>query len=161
MPKATVIGQGSKAFRELFGEVKDVRQKMLHGTESLSLITRKSEFLTKLVEDSAQRIKDGGRGYFYGSKLEAERALAGIHVEQYKPGKGPWGETASENPVMNAFNNNAWGDKDLINALQMTEKRLINDKVISFIYDSLFLFPKATSQSVSYTHLTLPTIYSV
>jgi hypothetical protein len=146
IPKATVIGQGSKAFRELFGEVRDVRQKMLHGTERLSLITRKSEFLDKLVKDSAQRIKDGGRGYFYGTKLEAERALAGIPVEQYKPGKGPWGETASENPVMNAFNNNAWGDKDLINALQVTEKRLINDKVVSFLYDSLFLFPKATSQ---------------
>ena len=146
IPKATVIGKGSKAFRELFGEVRDVRQKMLHGTERLSMITRKSEFLDTLVKDSAQRIKDGGRGYFYGSKLEAERALAGIPVEQYKPGKGPWGETASENPIMNAFNNNAWGDKDLINALQMTEKRLINDKVVSFIYDSLFLFPKATSQ---------------
>jgi len=146
IPKATVIGKGSKAFRELFGEVKDVRQKMLHGTERLSLVTRKSEFLQNLVNDSAQRIKDGGRGYFYGSKLEAERALAGIPVKQYEPGAGPWGETASQNPVMSAFNNKAWGDVDLINALQVTEKKLINNKVISFIYDSLFLFPKATSQ---------------
>jgi len=146
IPEATVIGRGSKAFRELFGEVKDVRQKMLHGTERLSMITRKSEFLQKLVEDSAQRIKDGGRGYFYGTKLEAERALANIPVKKYAAGKGPWGETASENPIMNAFADGPWGDKDLIDALELTEKRLINNKVISFVYDSLFLFPKATSQ---------------
>ena len=146
IPGRTVIGKGSKAFRELFGEVRDVRQKMLHGTERLSMVARKSEILQNLVKDSAQRIKDGGRGYFYGTKLEAERALAGIPVEKYMPGKGPWGETASQNPIINAFGDGAWGDKDLINALQVTEKRLINDKVISFLYDSVFLYPKATSQ---------------
>ena len=146
-PPATVIGKGSKAFRELFGEVRDVRQKMLHGTERLSMITRKSEFLQQLVEDSAKRITDGGRGYFYGTKLEAERALAEIFpLSRYKPGKGPWGETASENPIMSAFTDGPWGDRDLVNALQVTEKRLINNKTISFLYDSLFLFPKATSQ---------------
>ena len=87
-------GKGSKAFRELFGEVKDVRQKMLHGTERLSLITRKSEFLQNLVDDSAKRIADGigtgvkgaGRGYFYGTKLQAERALGNIPVKKYEPG---------------------------------------------------------------------------
>jgi len=146
IPKATVIGKGSKAFRELFGEVRDVRQKMLHGTERLSMVARKSEFLHQLVADSAQRIKDGGRGYFYGTKLEAERALAGIPIKKYEPGSGPWGETASQNPIINAFGDGAWGDKDLIDALVVTEKRLINDKVISFIYDSVFLYPKATSQ---------------
>ena len=146
IPAATVIGKGSKAFRELFGEVKDVRQKMLHGTERLSLVTRKSEFLQKLVDDSAQRITDGGRGYFYGTKLQAERALGNIPVKKYEPGPGPWGETASQNPVLNAFTDGAWGDVDLINALEVTEKRLINNKTISFLYDSLFLFPKATSQ---------------
>ena len=146
IPEKTVIGKGSKAFRELFGEVRDVRQKMLHGTERLSMITRKSEFLQQLVEDSAKRIADGGRGYFYGTKLQAERALGNIPVEKYKPGKGPWGETASENPIMNSFADGPWGDRDLVNALQVTEKRLINNKTISFLYDSLFLFPKATSQ---------------
>ena len=57
-------------------------------------------------------------GYFYGTKLEAERALGVFPLRNMKPGKGPWGETASENPIMNAFTDGAWGDKDLINALR-------------------------------------------
>jgi len=147
LPERTVIGKGSKAFRELFGEVKDVRQKMLHGTERLSMVARKSEFLQQLVDDSAQRIAAGGRGYFYGNKLAAERALGGnVPVKKYETPTSPWGESASENPLVAAFPEGAWGDKDLIDALTATQQRLINNKTISFLYDSLFLFPKATSQ---------------
>ena len=147
IPERTVIGKGSKAFRELFGEVKDVRQKMLHGTERLSMVARKSEFLQQLVDDSAQRVAAGGRGYFYGTKQAAERALGGeVPVKKYEAPGSPWGETASENPLMAAFPEGAWGDKDLVEALTATQQRLINNKTISFLYDSLFLFPKATSQ---------------
>ena len=147
LPERTVIGQGSKAFRELFGEVRDVRQKMLHGTERLSMVARKSEFLQQLVDDSAQRIADGGRGYFYGTKQAAERALGGnVPVKKYEAPGSPWGETASENPLMAAFPDGAWADKDLVDALTITQQRLINNKTMSFLYDSLFLFPKATSQ---------------
>ena len=148
IPERTVIGKGSKAFRELFGEVKDVRQKMLHGTQRLSMVARKSEFLQQLAEDSAGRIAAGGRGYFYGTKQAAEQGLGGnVPVKQYKPPGSPWGETASENPLINAFGNKApWGDADLMDALTATQQRLINNKMLSFLYDSLFLFPKATSQ---------------
>ena len=153
LPIRTVIGKGSKAFRELFGEVKDVRQKMLHGTERLSMLARKGEFLQNLVNDSAQRISTGGRGYFYATENAARNALGHADVAKYeaksvtKEGQIlPWGETASQNPVMNAFPNGAWGEKSLVDAISMAEKRIINDKTVSFIYDSLFLFPKATSQ---------------
>ncbi len=147
IPERTVIGKGSKAFRELFGEVKDVRQKMLHGTERLSMVARKSEFLQNLVEDSAQRIKDGGRGYFYGSKAAAETSLGGqVPVKKYETPGSAWGETASENPIVAAFPDGAWADRDLVDALTATQQRLINNKTVSFLYDSLFLFPKATSQ---------------
>jgi len=148
IPERTVIGKGSKAFRELFGEVKDVRQKMLHGTQRLSMVARKSEFLQQLADDSAGRIAAGGRGYFYGTKQAAEQGLGGnVSVKQYKPPGSPWGETASENPLINAFGNKApWGDADLMDALTATQQRLINNKMLSFLYDSLFLFPKATSQ---------------
>ena len=147
IPERTVIGKGSKAFRELFGEVKDVRQKMLHGTERLSMVARKGEFLQKLIDDSAQRITDGGRGYFYGTKQAAERSLGGqVPVKKYETPNSPWGESASENPLVSAFPDGAWGDADLIDALTATQQRLINNKTVSFLYDSLFLFPKATSQ---------------
>ena len=57
---------------------------MLHGTERLYMVARKSEFLQQLVDDSAQRIADGGRGYFYGTKQAAEIALGGnVPVKKY------------------------------------------------------------------------------
>ena len=83
IPQRTVIGQGSKAFRELFGEVKDVRQKMLHGTERLSMVARKGEFLQQLVDDNVARIGAGGRGYFYGSEQAARNALGEADVTKY------------------------------------------------------------------------------
>lgn len=154
IPTPTVIGQGSKAFRELFGEVKDVRQKMLHGTERLSLVARKGEFLQKLVDDSAARISAGGRGYFYTTEQAARNALGEADVALYKGTKLdpktrkplPWGEAASENPIISQFPDGAWAERSVVEALEAAESRLINDKTISFIYDSLFLFPKATSQ---------------
>ena len=153
IPERTVIGQGSKAFRELFGEVKDVRQKMLHGTERLSMVARKGEFLQKMVDDNVSRIAAGGRGYFYGTEQAARNALGEADVVLYKGaatdeyGRAlPWGETASQNPILSQFPNGAWMEKSLADALNTTEKRLINNKTAAFIYDSLVLFPKATSQ---------------
>ena len=148
IPQRTVIGQGSKAFRELFGEVKDVRQKMLHGTERLSMVARKGEFLQQLVDDNVARIAAGGRGYFYGSEQAARNALGEADVVKYIGGEnaGPWGETASQNPIRAAFPDGAWMEKSFAEALDSTNKRLINNKTAAFIYDGLVLFPKATSQ---------------
>ena len=114
IPTATTIGRGSKAFRELFGEVKDVRQKMIHGTQRLSMVARKGEFLQKLVDQSAASITAGGRGFFYGTEAAARTALGEADVSLYKgsvvtdPKTGvrvtkPWGETAMENPIRSAF----------------------------------------------------------
>ena len=59
---------------------------------------------------------------------------------------GPWGETASQNPIRAAFPDGAWMEKSFAEALDSTNKRLINNKTAAFIYDGLVLFPKATSQ---------------
>ncbi len=161
LPERTVIGKGSKAFRELFGEVKDVRQKMLHGTERLSMVARKNEFLTQLVEDSATRARNwnalsaaeraatgGLRPYFFSTEATARSALGPADIAKYeaKPLGSAWGETASQNPIVAAFPDGAWAEKSIVDALEQTQKNLINNKTLSFVYDSLFLFPKATSQ---------------
>jgi len=161
LPEKTVIGQGSKAFRELFGEMKDVRQKMLHGTERLSLVARKNEFLTNLVERSARRQKEwdaltpelrataaGGRPFLFATEGAARATLNNIDVAKYeaRPAGSAWGETAAQNPIINAFPDGAWMEKSLAEALDTTQKSLFNNKTIGFLYDSLFLFPKATSQ---------------
>jgi len=161
IPQKTVIGQGSKAFRELFGEVKDVRQKMLHGTERLSMVARKNEFLTNLVTRSARRQKEwdaltpdqrltaqGGRPFLYPTEAAARATLGNIDVAKYeaRPAGSAWGETASQNPIISAFPEGVWMEKSLADALDTTQKALFNNKTIGFMYDSLFLFPKATSQ---------------
>ena len=157
IPGPTTIGRGSKAFRELFGEAKDVRQKMIQGTQRLSMVARKGEFLQKLVDKSATNIAAGGRGFFYGTEAAARNALGEADVALYKgsvvtdPKTGvrvarPWGETAMENPIRSAFPDGAWGERSLMEALEGAEKNIINNKTASFVYDSLFLFPKATSQ---------------
>tara|TARA_R110000796_G_scaffold250827_1_gene380916 strand:- start:193 stop:4239 length:4047 start_codon:yes stop_codon:yes gene_type:complete len=152
LPERTVIGQGSKAFRELFGEVKDVRQKMLHGTERLSMIARRSEFLQKLIDDSANAVVKGARGIMYNSEAAAKNAFGDAEIVKYtgSPVSGgrelPWGQTASQNPIVAAFPEGAWMERSVAEAIDGVEQRLINDKTISFVYDSLFLFPKATSQ---------------
>ena len=161
LPEKTVIGKGSKAFRELFGEMKDVRQKMLHGTERLSMVARKNEFLTNLVERSARRQKEwdaltpelrataaGGRPFLFGTEGAARATLNNVDVAKYeaRPAGSAWGETAAQNPIINAFPDGAWMEKSLAEALDTTQKALFNNKTIGFLYDSLFLFPKATSQ---------------
>ena len=96
----------------------------------------------------------GGRGYFYGTERAAQNAVGEADVALYKAAKIdpktkktlPWGETPSENPIINAFPDGAWAERSIVDALEAAESRLINDKTVSFIYDSLFLFPKATSQ---------------
>ena len=149
LPSKTVIGRGSQAFRELFGEVKDVRQKMLHGTERLSMIARKNEFYDKLLTESDRLAAEGGRAFFYGSRDAAKTGLNNIDVDVINRDvlrNRAWGETPGTNPLLAKYPNGAWMDKDLAESLLATNKRLINDKTVSFIYDSLFLMPKATSQ---------------
>ena len=54
---------------------------------------------------------------------------------------------------------NMWWDKELDNVMQRTSERpLPNEKISS---DDAFVFGVSLSISVSYTHLTLPTICSV
>ena len=161
LPVKTVIGKGSKAFRELFGEMKDVRQKMLHGTERLSMVARKNEFLTNLVERSARRQREwnaltpeqrataaGGRPFLFATEAAARATLNNIDVAKYeaRPAGSAWGETAAQNPIISAFPDGAWMERSLAEALDTTQKSLFNNKTVGFLYDSLFLFPKATSQ---------------
>ena len=161
LPVKTVIGKGSKAFRELFGEMKDVRQKMLHGTERLSMVARKNEFLTNLVERSARRQREwdaltpeqrataaGGRPFLFPTEALARATLNNVDVAKYeaKPAGSAWGETAAQNPIINSFPDGAWMERSLAEALDTTQKSLFNNKTVGFLYDSLFLFPKATSQ---------------
>ena len=69
-----IIGRGSKAFRELFGEVNDVRRSIFEGVSKLSTIARRNEMYEEMLVND-QMIKSsitkntpvGKRGFFHNS----------------------------------------------------------------------------------------------
>jgi hypothetical protein len=44
-----IIGKGSKAFRELFGEVNDVRSSIFEGISKLSTIARRNQMYEEML----------------------------------------------------------------------------------------------------------------
>ena len=77
-----VIGKGSKAFRELFGEIEDARHSIYETMARLSTITRRGEmFQDMLTADKS--IKSainattpyGQRGFFHATPLAAKQAF--------------------------------------------------------------------------------------
>jgi hypothetical protein len=77
-----VIGKGSKIFRELFGEINDVRHSIFEGTNRLSAIARKNQLFDEILEvDEAMKAAAksdtplGQRGFFHDSPLSAKRAF--------------------------------------------------------------------------------------
>ena len=77
-----VIGKGSKVFRELFGEIEDVRHSVFEGMNRLSTVARKNQLFDEIL-DADQVAKDavksdtalGQRGFFHDSPLAAKRAF--------------------------------------------------------------------------------------
>ena len=77
-----VIGKGSKVFRELFGEIEDVRHSIFEGMNRLSTIARKNQLFDEILDvDDAMKAAAksdtplGQRGFFHGSPLIAKRAF--------------------------------------------------------------------------------------
>ena len=77
-----VIGKGSKAFRELFGEIEDVRHSIFEGMNRLSTIARKNQLFDEVLDvDDAMKARAtagtamGQRGFFHSSPLAAKRAF--------------------------------------------------------------------------------------
>ena len=83
-----VIGRGSKAFRELFGEIEDVRHSVFEGMSRLSTIARKNQLFDEILDaDEALKAKTaaatregietplGQKGFFHGTPLAAKRAF--------------------------------------------------------------------------------------
>ena len=77
-----IIGKGSKAFRELFGEIEDVRHSVFEGMNRLSGIARKNQLFDEILDvDDAMKAKAtadtpfGQRGFFHSTPLNAKRAF--------------------------------------------------------------------------------------
>jgi hypothetical protein len=77
-----VIGKGSKAFRQLFGEVEDARHSIFASVSRLSTIARRGEMFQDML-DADKAIKsritaetpEGARGFFHSTPLAAKQAF--------------------------------------------------------------------------------------
>ena len=70
-----IIGKGSKAFRELFGEVDDARQSIFNGIGLLSNLASRSRFIDDVLEANDKPLETGTRKLFYADKNEAIKQL--------------------------------------------------------------------------------------
>jgi len=77
-----IIGKGSKAFRQLFGEVEDARHSIFASVARLSSIARRGELFQDML-DADNLIKsrvtaktpEGARGFFHATPLAAKQAF--------------------------------------------------------------------------------------
>ena len=77
-----VIGKGSKIFRDLFGEINDVRHSIFEGMNRLSIVARKNQLFDEILDaDAVAKSKVtaetplGQRGFFHSTPLAAKRAF--------------------------------------------------------------------------------------
>ena len=163
-----VIGKGSKAFRELFGEIDDARYSIFEGMNRLGQIARKNQLFDEILDvDDAMKAKakadtlPGQRGFFFESPMAARRALPNNEIvkiddyvsEYFKDGvlinrlQGMY----TSRDIAEAFGNSA-----KVSQFMRGESGGAIGKTASWAWRNLFLTPKAGSQYAK-TVLSLPT----
>jgi hypothetical protein len=163
-----VIGKGSKAFRELFGEVEDARYSIYEGINKLSTIARKNQLFDEILNtDDAMKAAAkvdtpfGQRGFFFDSKKDALRNLPNNEIvkmdnyvkEYFKDGvlinrlQGKY--TTKE--IAEAFSNSS-----RISQFMRGETDSAFANTVSWAWRNLLLTPKAGSQYAK-TVLSIPT----
>ena len=163
-----VIGKGSKAFRQLFGEIEDARHSIFEGINRLSVIARKNQLFDEILDvDEAMKAAAkadtpfGQRGFFFSSPLAAKRNLPNNEIvpiddyieEYFKDGtlinrlKGMY--TTRE--IAEGFSN-----AHKVQNFMRGETGGTIGKTFSWAYRNLLLTPKAGSQYAK-TILSIPT----
>ena len=130
-----------KILEDLFGKIENPTQTILGGTERISGITRSNQFYRNIKEVSDNAIKQGGRGMFFKTAEEAENVFGVGNVKQAFFDPNRVFEIGSSNPIKNLYTS-----EGIAEALEVGQKSLISDPMLSFVYDSFILYPKATSQ---------------
>jgi len=163
-----VIGKGSKAFRELFGEIEDARYSIFEGMNRLGIVARKNQLFDEILDaDDALKAavtKDtpaGARGFFFEKRMEARRALPNNEIvpiepyvkELFKDGVliNRLSGMHTTKDIAEAFSNSA-----KISEFMRGESGGSLGKAFSWAWRNLFLTPKAGSQYAK-TVLSIPT----
>ncbi len=129
-----------KVIDEVLGKVSDPMQTMLAGSGRLSLITRRNQFYEELMKKSADDIAAGKKGFFHESELDAFKSLGG-NIKQIEIDPTRTIEAGITNPL-----NGKWAEKGVAEAIEESAMLARDKGTIRQMYDSLVLYPKATSQ---------------
>ena len=160
---STVIGKGSKVFRELFGEIKDPRYSVFNAMTKLSSVARTTQFFgdLKLVNDDL--IKRGSRGFFYTNKSDAIRNLPNQEIVELDEFLDPFMKSGKiVNPLKGTFTSKdiaeGIGNSNNVSSFFRGERKgaTLPEKFITFGYRNMILFPKGISQ-LAKTVLSIPT----
>ena len=149
-----VIGPGSKAFRELFGEVDDARQSIFNGVGLLSTIARRSELIDDLLKTNDDAIANKTTQLFYSDKNEAIKQLGAgglneiVALDEYL--KPMFKDGVLLNRLKGMFTNKETAEAfDPVNRLSdwfVGPEKTGFTKGMSTAYKNLFLAPKAGAQ---------------
>jgi hypothetical protein len=163
-----VIGKGSKAFRELFGEIEDARYSIFEGIGRLGTIARKNQLFDEIL-DADEALKAaatketaaGSRGFFFSSPLEARRALPNQEIVKIDPYVQ---EFFKDGVLINRLQGmyttkdiaEAFGNSSRVSQWMRGEAGNAFTRTGSWLYRNLYLTPKAGSQYAK-TILSVPT----
>jgi hypothetical protein len=163
-----IIGKGSKAFRELFGEVEDVRYSIYEGINKLSNVARKNQLFDEILSiDDAMKASatketlPGQRGFFFSSPLDARRNLPNNEIVKIDPYvKEYFRDGVLVNRLQGMYTTKdiaeAFSSASRASDFMRTESTSALGKTASWAWRNLILTPKAGSQYAK-TVLSIPT----
>jgi len=157
-----VIGKGSKAFRELFGEIEDARHSIYETMSRLSIITRRGQMFEEML-NADKAIKAGvnaatpygQRGFFHATPIAAKEAFGPNSTIVKMPEK-----LQKYFPDENIYTTREIADGfDSVSKLQEFMRGETGGplgKTFSWLWRNLLLTPKAGAQFAK-TILSVPT----
>jgi hypothetical protein len=142
---AGALKPGAKeTFEGLLGKQKNPMQTMLGGMAKLSLITRRNVFFNDLITKSDE-LKAAGQLPMFAKTQDEARLLFGDDFKQIRIDQAKSLSVSAKSGATNPLNE-LYAPSGIADALEQTSITLDGAGTLGRIYESLVLYPKATSQ---------------
>ena len=139
------LKEGTKeVFEGLLGKQKNPMQTMLGGMAKLSLITRRNVFFNDLIKKSDE-LKAAGQLPMFAKTQDEARLLFGDDFKQIRIDQAKTLSVSAKSGATNPLNE-LYAPSGIADALEKTSITLDGAGTLGRIYESLVLYPKATSQ---------------
>jgi len=146
---AGALKPGTKeTFEGLLGKQKNPMQTMLGGMAKLSLITRRNVFFNDLIKKSDE-LKTAGKLPMFAKNQDEARLLFGDDYKQIRIDQAKTLSVSAKSGATNPFEINGqplYAPSGIADALEKTSLTLDGAGTLGRLYESLVLYPKATSQ---------------